>query len=648
MLRVRTPAALCIPPIRGVSADGGQVRNQPLTVNQFSPLSHKEIMSSPRGGGVAPSWVVRDEDRQRLAAYVARSAYLGNVARELLPASASADEVAAHREFGDPSVLVSRIVAGVLGTDWTITVDGADADPLKDGPELPPMPKRPAPVGDEAAQALIDAVYGDQLAAWREAVAAAGDRWRDSAASQPALQARQEAVRTWSDRRHFAARVNEFERCAAGLGDAVFVLFPCGDDWPRIMVVDPGFYFSEDAVVGEFADVVHLAWEEDQHRRDGTTRRVLRRLTWELVDLTEMYLGVDSAGETTWLDADGRPALQPGTRVDERFDSTGTLRRGLPWVEHQPVNEWATKTCLYSDGTWDLSHVGPGGFTDLSDAAAMWDVRRDDLGIDFVPVVHCPNVSAAGEEWGTSAIDHVAQILDDMSLADTDASKASRFLGSPTIAMAGANAPRPGSVVAPGQMYGLGESGRMDVLDLSAGLTALMAHGDRLQDRFWQNAGVPSEVVGRADAQAIAGVTLALRFAPFAQLVGVLRMNRDPKYRLVLKFAQRMAQVAQVLEPGPTPEARLQWGNFMPTDRAETIAAVTAALNAHALSTSTAVAMLVAAGLPIEDASDEVAKIRSENGSTARDIADATGSEQLAADWLGLEVPGPPRLDFGA
>lgn len=191
----------------------------------------------------------------------------------------------------------------------------------------------------------------------------------------------------------------------------------------------------------------------------------------------------------------------------------------------------------------------------------------------------------------------------------------------------------------------------MSPLDLSAGIEKLMKAQDALHDRLYRNVGIPGDMLGRADAGDIAGITLLLRFAPFAQLVGVLRMAREPKMRLLLKFVQRLAQTgpAPVLEPGPTPVARLQYGNFLPTNRAETIELVAKALQAHAISTHTAVAMLVAAGLPIDDAALEVERIRQENPEAAASLADALGSEQAAADWMGIDRPetaAPPVIEL--
>ena len=82
-----------------------------------------------------------------------------------------------------------------------------------------------------------------------------------------------------------------------------------------------------------------------------------------------------------------------------------------------------------------------------------------------------------------------------------------------------------------------------------------------------------------------------------------------------------------------------KFGAFLPTDQAQTATAVAELLRAHAISTQTAVAMLVAAGFPIADARAEVERIYAEDTEAAKNVADALNSEQAAADRLGVELP---------
>src|SRR5699024_10543280 len=140
-------------------------------------------------------------------------------------------------------------------------------------------------------------------------------------------------------------------------------------------------------------------------------------------------------------------------------------------------------------------------------------------------VIHTPNTPASQEVWGQSSLANTLQILDDIAINDQDAMKASRYLSDPTLFARGVSVDI-GDQVMPGQLMKSGsEHGGMDVLDLSAGVPELLAAGDRLQDRLWQVSGMPAELVGRIDESnaAVSGVALMLRFAPFAQMVGILR-----------------------------------------------------------------------------------------------------------------------------
>lgn len=631
-----------------------------LTLGPYASLSHKDFMSQARERArVVPSWI-SPEDQERHAAYYVRSAYLSNAARLLLPKSTDRDRdiVRARREYGDPALLRDRVVAGVLGTDWSLVVDGADADPAAEGPSIPPAPEPLPTVDDEAAQRVLDDLHAERLAQWRASVEIAATQYLADVEATRVARAAQEAVNAWVLRSELRARIHEVETTATGLGDAVLVFWHQEGDWPRVQAFEPEAYFPVEDDDGRFPRTVHLAWEFEEAGTDGTTRRYVRRITFELAPLNDLRAGLDDLGRPAWLDEDGMPSLVPVDRPDERVDAAGNVRRRYPWIpEGTPVGEWSTEVCLYSDGVWDITDVNQDGLADLDEAKATWRpygdglAYRADYGTDFLPVIHVPNTPTGLEPWGQSVVDLVAQAFDDLAQTDSEIMAASRFVGSPTVATTAALEGSP--VLMPGQMLSVGEGGRMDVLDLSAGLKALMDSGDRHLDRCWVNARVPAEVLGRAESGDVAGITLALRLAPFAQLIGVLRMARDPKYRLVPRFGQRMAQLQGVLEPGLTPEAHMAWGNFLPTDQTATIASVGEALRAHAISTQTAVSMLVAAGLPIDDARDEVERIRADDVEGADTMADALAGHpnllRIVAERLGVDpppsAPEPPTLD---
>lgn len=592
-------------------------------LDTYAPLSHKAPLADDGRSMLAPTWVPKD-DQRRLTAYKILAAYRGNTARHFLPPHVESADRDKRREYGDAELLVDRVRAGVIGEGPEIVIDGADVD-LPDEPDLPPEPE---PLDGEVSD-IHRRVAAIREARWAETAAAIVDEWEAAWANRGPLQERQEWLRKWADDEQFWAKKWEGEGDACGLGDGVYEF-----GWsnrarrPIVRVYDPGFYFpviTDTSADADFPDKVHIAWEFETP--DG--KRWLRRKTWELAPIEPA------------VDDDGEPAgfAQPS----DRMGPDGEIVRDLPWNE-EPAN----RTCYFTDATWELAGIDLArGFDDLSlDAAAEIataddgrEARRIDLVIDFLPIVHVPNTPASREHFGASILLVVAQLLDDLAGSDTDVMSASELAAGPMVALFGAGASDTVEV-RPGTVYRVGKDGRMDVLDLSAGMAELRAVNDGLLERVSVNGRVPGEVLGRVKvSEAPSGVAIALSFGPFVLLIGTLRMTRDFKDRLSLKMVQRFGQLGGVLPPGRNPPARIEYGSFLPTDRAAVVEQVTKLLAGAAISTQTAIALLVAAGFGIEDARGEVDRIRYETPAKARDIADATGSEEVAADWLGVELP---------
>ncbi len=249
------------------------------------------------------------------------------------------------------------------------------------------------------------------------------------------------------------------------------------------------------------------------------------------------------------------------------------------------------------------------------------ELNRLDLMIDFVPVVHIANtIPAGGEHWGRSALARVLQALDELAATDSDSSAASATTGTPIIGLAGARLPvdratgRPEKLkVEAGAVWQLGESGRMDALDTSPQLAELRARVDHLLDRIAANSRITAAGLGTLDASEVpSGYAFQLALAPLDALVGMMRLAREHKYRLMLKFVQRLYQAgrAEGWVAGESFSARLAWAPHTPTDRAAVLEEVVTAYGAGVISLETAVQMLLDAGYPIEDASQEVARIR--------------------------------------
>jgi hypothetical protein len=626
-------------------------RTKAFVLDRWATLGHKEAMRNGHGTGpaVAATWV--GEHRRRLTAYKVLAAYRENCAKEFLPAAATDAERADRREYGEPDLLVERVVAGVLGDQIEVAVDGADTE-LDDAPVLPAEPQAPADGAPETERI----VFESRSRVWREEAAAAVERWERERAEVPGLAERQEWLRDWADDELLESKLWEGERDGAvSLGDGVYVVgLSRGAGRPTLDVHDPGFYFP---VLTEddrgYPTTVHLAWEyaePDPARGAGATRQMVRRITYELAPIGPATELVDAGGRIARLPRladDGSVVLADG----DRYDAEGRIVRRYPWQSGDDPP--SSTTCLMTDATWPLELIGDRTVENFDLGAATFRTNEDgevcdrvDLRLDFVPVVHIPDTPSSKEHFGRSVLARVLQLLDDLQATDTDTQAAAGLAAGPVIGLSGEKAAptKEGAEVkvAPGTVHNLGPNGRMDVLDLSGSVDALARLADHLLDRLFVNVQVPAELLGRVKGLEVSGIRLALGFGPFIQLIRVLRLVRDSKYRLLLKFVQRVAQSGGLLPPGPTPTARLVFGSFIPSDLTGTVELVVNLLRVHGISRRTALAMLVDGGLDIGDLAEELAALEGEDFDGAKALADATGEEALAADYLGLELPEPP------
>ncbi|MGW6906830.1 hypothetical protein [Streptomyces sp. NPDC054940] len=202
------------------------------------------------------------------------------------------------------------------------------------------------------------------------------------------------------------------------------------------------------------------------------------------------------------------------------------------------------------------------------------ELSRLDLVIDFVPVIHLTNtIPDAGEHWGHSVLARVLQGLDELAATDSDSSAASATTGTPIIGLAGARLPvdrsgRPEKLkVEAGAVWQLGDSGRMDALDTSPQLAELRARVEDLLDRISASSRITAAGLGTLDAAEVpSGHAFKLALAPLDALVGMMRLAREHKYRLLLKFVQRLYQAgrAEGWAAGESFSARLAWAPHTP------------------------------------------------------------------------------------
>ncbi|MFK0279837.1 hypothetical protein ACIQVL_05090 [Streptomyces sp. NPDC090499] len=523
-------------------------------IDAWSWLNYKPVMADAGRPGnrafpeLARTWVPPHELR-RLAAYKVLASYDNNQAGQLAAACGDAGAFE-RRELGDAANLVDTALGYLLGSEQKVAVEGAEhADD-----------QTPTPGAAEAAVV-------------------------------------QERLRTWADKELLTLRVQQAERAAVLLGDSVMVLaWNPQKQRPTLRVYDPGFFFPQWADEDDdFPSRVHLAWELPADDDAGLKARV-RRVTYE---------------------------LGPIAGHGEEGDEAGT--RQYPWEPGRT----SSVTCYLTDAEWLLEDLKNGETLDrLPMSKAAYRVRPDgtelnrlDLMIDFVPIVHIANtIPDGGEHWGRSVLARVLQALDELAATDSDSSAASATTGTPIIGLAGARLPVDRATGQPlelqvkaGAVWQLGETGRMDALDTSPQLAELRARVDHLLERIASNSRVTAAGLGTLDATEVpSGYALKLALGPLDALIGMMRLAREHKYRLLFKMVQRLYQAgrAEGWSAGESLPTRLVWAPHTPTDRAAVLDEVVTAYGAGVLSLETAVAMLVKAGYPIEDASQEVTRIR--------------------------------------
>lgn len=606
-----------------------------FVLDAWAALSYKRdnarrLHSSERSL-VAPTWA-GEEERSRLEAYLLLASYFANVARFFAPEELSDDDRRSHREYGDAALLVKAVRSAVLGDDQQIVVEGAEDDPGEE-------PQEPAEGADDAARAEFRTEHAE---------------WARRLADQEAAAERQEWLRTWASPQveRFTSKMLETELDAQKLGDGLYVLA-----WSdkkrrnRLRIFDPAAYFpvlDGGSAEDEFPRRIHVAWQYTEHRPDGD-HTFVRRLTWEL------------GGILPALDDDGLPLFdEDGTGMVLRegtfVDADGRIARQLPYSD-----EPTTETCFHSDGTWEVTDGA--SVDDFSESSASWAfdpatgerLRRADLGIDYIPVVHLPNTVAIKGHFGEALVTALAQLLDDLAAADTDAAKAADLVGVPMIGASGVQVAET-VAVRPGAFLQLGADGKLSVVDLSAGLVALHRHVETLLDRLTTNARMPDAVLGRVEPSAVAsGLHMLLLFGPMQAMVAEQRLVRDEKYPLLLKMIQRRAMVAgaasladgRELAPGELDpasdvlDARVAFGSFLPNDRKALIDEWTALWTAGLCSRKRALLGLAAGGVELGDVAEELEAIEAEDFARALSLLEATGDEQAVFDYLHREAPEP-------
>lgn len=575
-----------------------------FVIDAWGWLNFKPVFADPTTGDpnrrafpfAYATWVP-DEDARRLAAYTTLAAYDGGQAGELAEVR-DGPEARQRREFGDPAAFIDAITSDVLGDEQRIVVDGTEDDDT-------------TTVDDEA-------------------------------------RAVQEDLLTWAEDEQLAMRMQQAERKAVGLGDAVYRLSWEPDKGrPVVRVMDPGFYFPVLDDDGEFPFRVHFAWEIPEDPRRGLKAR-LRRITYELAPIRPATVSnTDRYGrhQRNFVGDPDAPQLIAGDTADDHG-----IWRHYPWNP-----EPSRVTCYLTDATWLLEDLERTNDVDnLPMDKAMYAQRSDgevlaglDLMIDFIPVIHLPNtVPAAEEHWGKASLATVLQILDELAASDTDAARASATTGIPILSVSGLQDGRASVQVEPGVVFKLADGGRMDVVNTAPQLAQLLTTVETLRDRAAVNLRLPAVALGTHDpAQMPSGYALKISLGPLDKLIASMRLARRHKYKLLLRFVQRLyiaGQHPRWVGRG-VHSANLVFGAYTPTDRLGVLEEVAAAYAARLISLETALRMLAEGGWPIKDIAAEIERIQARAFDQAAALADATGDAEAVRDYLGLEPADPNR-----
>lgn len=541
-------------------------------VDQWSFLDYKKNFANkfiPMGGVSVPNWA--QEHGRRLTAYTIYEDYYKAASRRWLNTE-DEEERAKRREYADPYMMVESVLSSVLGEEQLIEVEGH----LDEIAALAQPPGAPAE-GEAPPSPPEDQVVGPSTVVF-------------------------DLLSDWATKERFLIKLNEAERKAIKLGDAVYVLgWDEENERPRLRVWDPGFYFpvlDDWENESDWPKRIHMAWEYDK-KIGGKDVTFLRRITWEMRPIT---------GATT-----------------------------LPW-NTKPH----TETCWMREQEWKLNDEIRGDIEDLSESNSI-DIKEDtDLGIDFIPVVHLPNTPAEDEHYGLSNLGPVLQIIDELQACDTDLASASATTGSPPLSVKGILARNDeGKVTSagPGSVYE-SENGA-EFLDTSKSLDALLKYKEGLQDRYSVNGRIPNTLIGRIDPSKVpSGIVLTLSFQPHSNMIRQMRLVRQDKYNLLLKFVVRY-----YMKNDPNlqfNQPHLQFGSYLPSDRQETATIIWNLVHANAMSIETAVQMMIQAGFPIEDAQQEVLRIMSQDFEGAKALAEASGDINASRAMLRLK---PISLD---
>lgn len=589
-----------------------------ITIDLFSGLDHKAGMGDNAAGDVdgLPGYL-SDEQKRRVQAYQILRAYMEGVQRYfLIPDPDDPDKKDELRAFSDAAVVVERVAGGVLGTDPSFGIAGADAD-LPESPRLPKRPGQPGPSDDPAVAAAEQAAYELAVERYVAMVEIESQKWAGQSERLPELQKRQEWLQEWALKDQIIAKLFELEQEATVLLGSGIVSLGWDPQRRRVTteILEPDFYqpVLDDQATSKYPTKVHLVWPFlDESGAEPV--EMVRRITYQLIDR--------ASEEAAGFDLGTRPAFVGSDA------------------------EW-THSVLYSNGVTELDNFES---TNVETSMRYEEITLDGvtyqpadkvpIGLDFIPVVHFPNMHSSMTHFGRPFIARHAQLLDEVAATDTDHSLSSRWTARPPFAISGLPPSQEERSISlsPNSGINLGADGGLEVLDLARNTEVLGERVEQLLNRYGVNSKVPGVSVGRVDPSKVpSGVSIQFSYTPFEQLIGQLRMARTPKLELLVRFVQKIAiqNGDESIEGTEIFDGVFNYGPFMPQDLTSLSSNLKTLRDAGLVSQATGIEMGRVGGLPVDDPGEELSAIRAEMGGVANDIADATGDSRHALAFLG-------------
>lgn len=600
-------------------------------LDQYSGFDHKHSMHADWTlGGKIPSWVP-EADRRRLLAYLTARAYRETVARFTL-ADDNTELQTVWREWGDAPAMSDRTAAATLGDDITVKVVDADL-------RLPTEPDFPAqPFAPNEPHPVETASYEAQMRVWEAQSVMAIEDWEQRHMAQPLKRARQKWMRHWAFEENWEGKVREAEtELTTPLGDSVAVFsIPkqpegIGEStpdalWPKMKIWEPEAYFPvfpQDDITAA-PQKVHFAYDFEVVNDRNETEHWLRRVTYELVDVVDEVTGVP-------------------------------MIREYPY-KHENVNIKSGKTCVMSDGSWQLDKSSRSNISqldNLSDEAAVWadsgdfdeqgnpiPLRDYDLFIHEMPIVHQPSDLSDLTHFGRSIYSFYAQLLDEIALNDSDGARAADLTGQPILALEEGKLADNGTGSVTYEVGSILE-GKVSKVDMADATLALMKRAEYLRRHLSAVTGLPEGVLGHVQAnQMVAGVSILLTFTPYKQLIERRRLSRGPRLARHFRLLQMLSTVAGLPEFVADPELHdieIQFGSYIPTDLSSLVDTIVALADRSLMTESVAMRLIENAGMEIGDIDAVVADLRMRRVDEAAVMVDIAGRKYAMAKTLGID-----------